>query len=66
MARKTLHNPTYRSCFRVQACRGFWFDPQTKILALPHFGFVGKPLDPDRFPSQIERIMSGEAVWETA
>lgn len=27
-------------------------------------GFIGKPLDPDRFPDQIRRILSGEAVWE--
>jgi two-component system cell cycle response regulator DivK len=27
-------------------------------------GFIGKPLDPDRFPYQIHRILSGEPVWE--
>jgi two-component system cell cycle response regulator DivK len=27
-------------------------------------GFLGKPLDPDRFPEQIRRIMSDEPVWE--
>lgn len=27
-------------------------------------GFIGKPLDPDHFPDQIQRILSGEAVWE--
>lgn len=27
-------------------------------------GFLGKPLDPDRFPEQITRILSGEPVWE--
>ncbi len=27
-------------------------------------GFLGKPLDPDRFPDQILRILSGEPVWE--
>ena len=27
-------------------------------------GFLGKPLDPDKFPSQIRRILTGEAVWE--
>lgn len=27
-------------------------------------GFLGKPLDPDRFPNQIRRILSGDAVWE--
>jgi two-component system cell cycle response regulator DivK len=27
-------------------------------------GFLGKPLDPDRFPDQIRRILAGEPVWE--
>ena len=25
--------------------------------------FLGKPLDADRFPEQLERIMRGEQVW---
>lgn len=27
-------------------------------------GFLGKPLDPDRFPEQIRSILSGEPIWE--
>lgn len=27
-------------------------------------GFLGKPLDPDRFPEQIRNILSGQPVWE--
>ncbi|HJS28359.1 MAG TPA: response regulator [Anaerolineales bacterium] len=27
-------------------------------------GFLGKPLDPDRFPEQIRRILAGQEVWE--
>ncbi len=27
-------------------------------------GFLGKPLNPDHFPDQIQRILSGDAVWE--
>jgi two-component system cell cycle response regulator DivK len=27
-------------------------------------GFLGKPLDPDRFPDQIQRILTGEPVWD--
>ena len=27
-------------------------------------GFIGKPLDPDRFPDQIRRILTGTEVWE--
>ncbi len=27
-------------------------------------GFIGKPLDLERFPDQLARILNGEAVWE--
>lgn len=27
-------------------------------------GFIGKPLDPDRFPDQIKQILRGAEVWE--
>ncbi len=27
-------------------------------------GFLGKPLDPDRFPEQIRSVLEGEQVWE--
>jgi two-component system cell cycle response regulator DivK len=27
-------------------------------------GFVGKPLDPDRFSEQVKRLLSGGPVWE--
>jgi two-component system cell cycle response regulator DivK len=29
-------------------------------------GFIGKPLDPDRFPNQVRRVLQGEEVWELA
>ena len=28
-------------------------------------GFLNKPLDPDRFPDQIRRVLQGESIWET-
>ncbi|MCL4249162.1 MAG: response regulator [Anaerolineae bacterium] len=28
-------------------------------------GFLGKPLNPDKFPTQLARIFNGEPVWET-
>lgn len=28
--------------------------------------FIGKPIDPDRFPEQLARIFNGERVWEVA
>lgn len=29
-------------------------------------GFIGKPIDPDRFPEQLARLLRHEQVWETA
>lgn len=29
-------------------------------------GFIGKPIDPDKFPGQLDRILNNEPVWETA
>ncbi len=26
-------------------------------------GFLAKPLDPDRFPDQIQKILAGESIW---
>jgi len=37
----------------INQARNFGFD-----------SFLGKPLDPDRFPDQIRRILNGESVWE--
>jgi two-component system cell cycle response regulator DivK len=27
-------------------------------------GFLGKPIDPDKFPDQIIQILQGENVWD--
>jgi two-component system, cell cycle response regulator DivK len=27
-------------------------------------GFIGKPIDADRFPEQVRRILAGESLWE--
>jgi len=39
-------------------------DQMNKAQMAGFDGFLGKPLDMDRFPDQISRILSGEAVWE--
>jgi len=40
-------------------------DEQMKKARAAGFdGFLGKPLDPDRFPEQIRRILGGDPVWE--
>jgi two-component system, cell cycle response regulator DivK len=39
-------------------------DQMNKARTSGFDGFLGKPLDPDKFPDQIRRILNGEAVWE--
>ena len=41
------------SAENMERARGAGFD-----------GFIGKPLDPDRFPNQIRRVLRGEEVWD--
>jgi two-component system, cell cycle response regulator DivK len=39
-------------------------DQMRKAREASFDGFIGKPIDPDRFPDQIRRILGGEPVWE--
>jgi two-component system cell cycle response regulator DivK len=39
-------------------------DQMSKARVSGFDGFLGKPLDPDKFPDQIRRILNGEPVWE--
>lgn len=39
-------------------------DQMRRARAAGFDGFIGKPLNPDRFPDQIRRILAGEPVWE--
>lgn len=37
---------------------------QNEAQAAGFHSFLGKPLDVDRFPDQLQRILSGEPVWD--
>jgi two-component system cell cycle response regulator DivK len=39
-------------------------DQMARARAEGFNGFLGKPLDPDRFPDQVRRMLAGERVWE--
>jgi two-component system cell cycle response regulator DivK len=39
-------------------------DQMRKAREASFDGFIGKPIDPDRFPDQVRRILAGEAVWD--
>ena len=37
-----------------------------RVQAAGFDGFIGKPIDPLRFPDQIKRLLSNEKVWESS
>lgn len=39
-------------------------DQMNRARAAGFDGFIGKPLDADRFPDQVRRILDGQPVWE--
>ena len=39
-------------------------EQMTKAKEAGFNGFLGKPIDPDRFPEQVRHILAGEPVWE--
>ncbi len=41
-------------------------EQMVKARAAGFDGFLGKPLDPDKFPDQIRRMLRCESVWELA
>lgn len=64
-ALKKLRNHPRLHATRVVAITG---DASPEEMAKAHAagfdGFLGKPLDPERFPDQIRRLLAGEPVWE--
>lgn len=49
----------------VVAVTAYADEEQMKRARLAGFnGFLGKPLDPDRFPDQVRSVLNGNEVWE--
>src|SRR5579859_2814325 len=57
-----LHDPEFQNVPIVA-----YTSHLSEIAAASHAGFhsfIGKPLSSERLPDQLQRIMSGESVWE--
>jgi two-component system cell cycle response regulator DivK len=62
--RKIRTSPSLNSARVVAVTAEASVDQLNKARDAGFDGFIGKPLDPDRFPEQIRRILEGEPVWE--
>ncbi len=64
-ALKKIRASEHLSSIPIVAVTAEASDEQIKKARSAGFdGFLGKPLDPDRFPEQIRRVLSGDPVWE--
>lgn len=62
--RKLRESPRLKD-IPVVAVTAYADEDQMKRARLAGFdGFLGKPLNPDRFPDQVRSVLNGEEVWE--
>jgi two-component system cell cycle response regulator DivK len=62
--RKLRASPKLKSTIIVAVTAEASTEQMQKARQAGFDGFLGKPLDPDRFPQQIQRILDHEPVWE--
>lgn len=62
--RKIRQSPRLKSIPIVAVTAEASLEEMNKARQAGFDGFMGKPLDPDRFPDQIQKILSGTSVWE--
>lgn len=62
--RKIRASPALKDTLVVAVTAEASVEQINKARAAGFDGFLGKPLDMDRFPEQIRRILGGEDVWE--
>lgn len=61
---KVRASPRLKSTLVVAVTAEASEEQMAKARSAGFDGFLGKPLDPDRFPEQIKRILNGQPVWE--
>lgn len=63
---KIRQSPTLKSVPVVAVTAEASIEQMEKARRSGFDGFMGKPLDPDRFPDQIQRILNGLPVWDVS
>jgi two-component system cell cycle response regulator DivK len=62
--RKIRSSPSLKNTKVIAVTAEASVEQMNKSRASGFNGFIGKPLDPDRFPDQIRSVLSGEEVWD--
>ncbi len=62
--RKIRASPALKETLVVAVTAEASLEQIAKAKAAGFNGFLGKPLDMDRFPDQVRQILAGEPVWE--
>ena len=61
---KLRAHPRFKDTLIVAVTADVSTDNMERARRVGFDGFIGKPIDPDRFPNQIRSILQGEDVWE--
>ena len=64
--RKIRSSPDLKDTLVVAVTAEASIEQMSKSRKSGFNGFIGKPLDPDRFPDQIRRLLEGDEVWEVS
>jgi two-component system cell cycle response regulator DivK len=57
-------HPRFKDTLIVAVTADVSTDNMERARQVGFDGFIGKPIDPDRFPNQIRSILQGAEVWE--
>lgn len=62
--KKIRNSPTLKDTMVIAVTAEASTEQMNKSRDSGFDGFIGKPLDPDRFPDQIRKILEGDSVWD--
>jgi two-component system, cell cycle response regulator DivK len=62
--RKIRQSPNFRNVPVIAVTAEASVEQINKARQAGFNGFLGKPLDPDKFPDQIQHILAGDPIWD--
>lgn len=62
--KKLRAHPRFNNTLIIAVTADVSMDNMERARMAGFDGFIGKPIDPDRFPTQIRSVLLGDEVWE--